>query len=121
MYVYARSVATVLRVDGEIDGSNADRIAAEIRHFAKVQMPLVLDLSRLDFIGIDGFQELLALNHEHQAARLYCTIVTGVAMRPLLRIVSDHGLTLAKSVAEALQLIEDALGERRRFLSRMVR
>lgn len=121
IFVYARSLATVLRVDGEVDAANAGRVAAEIRRFTKVGSPLIVDLSHLDFLGIDGFQELLALHHQHHTAGLYCGIVSGVAMRPLLRIVSDHGLPLVKSVPEALQLIEDALVGRRQLLQRLAR
>jgi STAS domain len=121
LFIYARSLATVLRVDGEIDGFNAARIATEIRRFSEVGTPLILDLSHLEFLGIDGFQELLALNYDHHTAGLHCSIVKGVAMRPLLRIVTDHGLPLVKSVPEALQLIDDALAGRRQSLQRLVR
>ncbi|OBK15779.1 hypothetical protein A5636_05120 [Mycobacterium asiaticum] len=118
--MYARSLGIVLRVDGEIDSFNAGRIASEIRRFNRVKSPLILDLSNLEFLGIDGFQELLALNHEYRAAGLYCSVVAGLAMRPLLRIVTEHGLPLVHSVPEALQLIEDALPGRR-VLQRLVR
>lgn len=121
IFIYARSLATVLRVDGEIDGCNADRVAAEIRRFGRVKAPMILDLSHLEFMGMEGFQALLALNHEHRAAGFYCTVVAGSAMRPVLRIVSDHGLPLVQSVPEALQLIEDALAGRRQVLQRLVR
>lgn len=120
MFVYARGLATVVRVDGGIDASNAGQVAAEIRRFTKALTPLIIDLSHLDFLGIEGFQQLLALNHQHQAAGLYCTVVTGVALRPLLRVVRDHGLPLVRSVPEALQLIEDALATRRQ-VPRLVR
>src|SRR5882757_3174550 len=42
LYVYARSLATVLRVDGEVDASNAERVTQEIRRFARLQSPLIL-------------------------------------------------------------------------------
>lgn len=121
IFVYARSLATVLRIDGEVDAVNARRVGAEIRRFTKVGTPLIIDLGHLSFIGMDGFQELLAIHHQHHNAGLYCGIVTGTAMRPLLRIVSDHGLPLVKSVPEALQLIEDALVGRRQLLQRLAR
>lgn len=113
MFVYARSLATVVRVDGGIDASNAGQVAAEVRRFIKARTPLILDLSHLDFLGIEGFQQLLALNHQHQAAGLYCNVVSGPALRTVLRVVRDHGLPLVRSVPEALQLIEDALATRR--------
>ena len=121
LYVHARSLGTVLRVDGEIDASNAKNVAQAIRRFARLKTPLILDLSHLDFLSIDGFRALLVLNHEHQQARVHCSVVAGTAMRPLLHIINDHGLTVVGSVAEALQLIEDMVRTRRQFLSDIVR
>lgn len=120
-YVYARSMGTVLRIDGEIDASNADNVALAIRRFARLKTPLILDLSHLDFLSVDGFRALLVLNHEHQQARVHCSVVAGAAMRPLLRIVNEHGLPVFGSVAEALQLIEAIVRSRRQLLSDIVR
>lgn len=121
LYVYARSLGTVLRVDGDIDASNANHVAQAIRRFARLKTPLILDLSHLDFLSIEGFRALLVLNREHQQARVHCSVVTGAAIRPLLHIVIDHGLPVVGSVAEALQMIEDVVSSRRRLLSELVR
>lgn len=121
LFVYTRSLATVVCLEGEVDAANADRVARELRRFTKVGTPLILDLSRLQFLGMDGFQHVLALHHQHHTAGLYCGIVTGAAMRPLLRIIGDHGLALVRSVPEALQFIEDALVGRRQLLQRLAR
>jgi len=121
LHVYARSIATVVRVDGEIDASNAEHVAREIRRFARLKTPLILDFSHLKFLAIDGFRALLAVNDEQQRARLYCSVIPGAAMRQLLRIVTDHGLTLADSVPEALQLIDDVIQARRRFVCDVTR
>ncbi|OBG27594.1 STAS domain-containing protein [Mycobacterium sp. 852002-51057_SCH5723018] len=120
LFVYARSLGTVLRIDGEIDASNASHVARAIRRFARLKTPLILDLSHLDFLSLDGFRALQVLNHEHQQTRVHCSVVAGAAMRPLLGIVGDHGLPVVGSVAEALQLIEDIVRSRRGFLSDMV-
>lgn len=121
LFVYARSLGTVLRIDGEIDALNATSVAQAIRRFARLKTPLILDLSQLDFLSVDGFRALLVLNYEHQQARVHCSVVAGAALLPLLGIVGDHGLPVVGSVAEALQLIEDIVRSRRRFLSDMVR
>ncbi|OBG40679.1 STAS domain-containing protein [Mycobacterium sp. E3198] len=121
LYVFARSLGTVLRVDGEIDASNANDVARAIRQFARLKTPLILDLSRLEFLSTDGFRALLVLNHDNQRSRVHCSVVAGAALRPLLRIVNDHGLPVVGSVAEALQLIEDIVRARRRLLSRTPR
>jgi anti-anti-sigma factor len=121
LFVYARSLGTVLRVDGEIDASNADQFADAIRRFSRLKTPLILDMSQLDFMSLDGFRALLALNHEHQQARVHCSVVAGAALRPMLHIVNDHGLPVVGSVAEALQLIGDLVKARRQLLSGIVR
>lgn len=121
LYVYARSLGTVLRLDGEIDSTNAADATQAIRRFARLKTPLILDLSHLDFLSIDGFRALLELNHQNQRDRVHCSVVAGAAMRPLLHIVTDHGLPVVGSVAEALQIIEDIVRSRRQFLSGMVR
>ncbi|OBK51523.1 STAS domain-containing protein [Mycobacterium sp. 1081908.1] len=121
LFVYARSLGTVLRVDGEIDASNAGQFSETIRRFSRLKTPLILDLSHLDFLSLDGFRALLVLNHEHQQARVHCSVVAGAAMRPLLHIIYDHGMPVVGSVAEALQLIEDIVKARRRLLSDVIR
>lgn len=121
LYVYARSLGTVLRVDGEIDAANADQFAQTIRRFSRLKSPLILDMSQLDFMSLDGFRALLALNHEHQQARVHFSVVAGAAMRPMLHIVNDHGLPVVGSVAEALQLIDDLVKSRRQLLIGIVR
>ncbi len=121
LYVYARSLGTVLRVDGEIDAANANSVAAAVRQFGRLKTPLILDLSHLSFLSTDGFRALLVLNHEHQRARVHCSVVTGAAMRPLLRIVNEHGLPVVGSVAEALQLLEDIVRAWRQMLASAVR
>jgi anti-sigma B factor antagonist len=121
LYVYARRLGTVLRVDGEIDASNAIDVANAIRQFARLKTPLILDLSHLGFLSTDGFRALLVLNHEYQRSRVHCSVVAGAAMRPLLRIVKEHGLPVVDSVAEALQFIEDIVRARRQLLSTAIR
>lgn len=117
LFVYARSLGTVLRVDGEIDASNATDLTAAIRNFARLKTPLVLDLSHLRFISVEGFRALLLLNDELRKARVYCGVIGGTAVSPLLRIVHHNGLQVAGSVPEAFQNLEDILRARRRLLS----
>lgn len=119
--VYARSLATVLRVDGEIDMANADLVAQAIRRYSQLKAPLILDLSHLDFLGIAGFQVLLALNDEHQVAELHYHVVTGDAVRRLTRVIAGDGLPIVESVLEALQRIEEVIRARRQFLYGMAR
>lgn len=121
VFVYARCLATVVRVDGEIDAANARDLTEAIRGFARLKTPVVLDLSRLRFLSVEGFRALLFVNDELRKARVHCSVVTGTAIRPLLRIVHDNGLATTDSVPEAFQTIEDILAARRRFVSDLAR
>jgi anti-anti-sigma factor len=117
LHVHAQSLATVLQLDGEIDASNADLLAEAIRRYSRLKAPLILDLSQLDFIGMAGFRTLLALNCEHQRAQLHWSVVSGARLDRLADGLADHGLPLVDSVADSLQLVEDRLRARRRYLS----
>ena len=114
--VHARSLATVLRIEGEIDASNADLVAQAIRRFARLKAPLVLDVSHLDFLGSAGLRALLVLNAEHRQARLHCNVVSGAALRRLTGAATDHGLPVVDSVPEALQNTHDFIHARRQLL-----
>ncbi len=121
LHVHARNTATVLRVDGEIDASNAHLLAREIRRFARLKAPLILDFSHLDFIGSAGLAALQRLNDEHRFAGLHTRVVGGPALHRLLQVLSDHGLPLMDSVADALLHIEGVIHARRRFVRGLAR
>ena len=121
LFVYARNLGTVLRVDGEIDASNAKDLTHAIRNFARLKTPLVLDLSQVRFLSVEGFRALLLLNDEFRKARVYCSVVGGAAVQPLLRIVHHNGLSIAGSVPESFQNLDDILRARRQFLSDLAR
>jgi len=121
VHVHARSLATVLRIEGEIDGSNADLVTQAIRRFARLKAPLVLDVSHLDFLGSAGLRALLLLNEEHRQARLHCNVVSGAALRRLTGVTTDHGLPVVDSVPEALQNTHDFIQARRQLRSRLAR
>lgn len=61
------------------------------------------------------------LNNEQQHARMHCSVIVGSAMRRMLHIVADHGLLIADSVPEALQLIDDVIRSRRSLISGLSR
>lgn len=107
LYAHTRSIATVLRLEGEIDTSNAYLVAQAIRRVLNLQAPLILDLSQLEFLGIAGFRALLILNEEQQNAQLHYSVVAGHSTRRLMGVFTDHGLLVVDSVATGLQLIED--------------
>ncbi|WP_082948288.1 MULTISPECIES: STAS domain-containing protein [unclassified Mycobacterium] len=115
--VHARSVATILRLEGEVDASNTALIAEAIRRFTRLRAPLVLDLAGLDFLAASGLRALLVLSEEHRRAGLRCSIVSGVALRRLTRVLPELGLPIADSVPAALAHIEGVATARRRLVS----
>lgn len=117
LHIHARSMATVLRVDGEIDASNADLVGQAIRRFARLKAPLIVDLSRLDFLSSAGLHTLLVLDGEHRAAGLHCGVVGGAALRKLTRLIPEHGLSVVDSIPDALRHVEEVIRDRRRLVS----
>ncbi len=117
VHVHARSLATVLRIDGEVDASNAELVAQVVRRFARLKAPLVLDVSQLEFLGSAGLRVLLLLDEEHREAQLHNNVVSGAALRRLTRVITDHGLPVVDSVPEALQNTHDFIHARRRLLT----
>lgn len=117
LHVHARSLATVLRIDGEIDAMNADVVAQAIRRFWRLKAPLIVDLSHLDFIGSAGLSALQILNDEHRRAGLHCSVVGGAALRRLTQVLPDHGLPVLHSVPQALRHSERNIRSRRRPVS----
>ncbi|WP_156688610.1 STAS domain-containing protein [Mycobacterium sp. Marseille-P9652] len=121
LHVHARTVATVLRVDGEIDASNAHLLTREIRRFARLKAPLILDLTHLDFMSSAGLAALQQLHDEHRLNGVHCRVVGGPALRRLVQVLPDHGLPLVDSVPEALRHIEGVVRARRRFVRGLAR
>ncbi len=113
--VHARSLATVLTVEGEIDASNSDRLADAVNHFSALETPLVVDISGLLFIGVTGFRALIAFDEERDRSGLLWALVTGDALRPFLRVVADHQLPVTSSVPAALHKIDGDIRARREF------
>ena len=103
--VHARHTATILRIDGEIDASNADAVSQAIHRFSRLRAPLILDLSGIDFLGSAGLETLQTVTEEHRRTRILCRVVTGAALRRLTAVVPDHGLPIVDSLPGALERI----------------
>lgn len=117
LHVHTRSLATVLRLEGEIDASNAHLLHEAVRSYSRLKAPLVLDLSQLDFLGMTGFRTLLVLNCEHRRTGLPWCVVRGARLDRLTRVVTNHGLPLVDSVPEGIQVLEARMRARRQCLS----
>ncbi|KZS85353.1 hypothetical protein B4U45_22630 [Mycobacterium persicum] len=118
--VPARSLAIVVRVDGEVDAANTEIVDREVLRFARLGSPLIVDYCRVQFLEIAGFRALLKLADFRRKSRLQFSVIAGSAMQPPLRVITDHGLPLAASVPEALQQINDTTATHRESLTGMV-
>ncbi|HEY3996921.1 MAG TPA: STAS domain-containing protein [Mycobacterium sp.] len=116
LHVHTQSLATVLRICGEIDAANAGLVAQAIRHFTRLKAPVILDLGGLDFLGGAGLEALLVFNGEHRQSQIYCGVVDGTALRRITQVVPDHGLPIVDSVTDALAHIETVIRAHRRFV-----
>ena len=98
---------TVISVSGEIDAANADFTATVLNGFACWNGKVVLDLSRLDFIGTQGLRVLVDFYERCQRSN---TVMVMVPCRMLLRLLRliDVGrhLPVAESVNSALRSVE---------------
>lgn len=112
LHVQPHGLATVLRVEGEIDASNSDLVAQAARRLVRLRVPLILDVTRVSYLGSAGLRALLLVDDECRLARLHCSVVGGEALHRLTRLVTGLSLPLVDSVAEALRLIQGALRPR---------
>jgi len=94
---------TVITVDGELDASNADELAAYVQHSLGRSRRVVLDLRGLDFIGTAGFSSLHRINVMSSGAGVDWAMVAGPAVSRLLRICDpDDTLPVTTPLREPL-------------------
>jgi hypothetical protein len=110
-----RSVATLVRVTGRIAPPNSDLVLANLRRFALVESPLVLDL--LDGHGFDGawLQDVIdVIAADSDSANTELTLVVDSALRQTM--ASDDCVGVVGSVEQALKDIAERIRVRRTFL-----
>ena len=105
--VRKRAAATVLTIDGEIDTVNTQLFHAAVRRYAALRCSVILDLSALDFLNVGGFHSLVRLRQEYQRDDLFFIVISGGAVRPLLRAVADHGLITAPNLTDAFDYLTE--------------
>lgn len=121
LHVHARNVATVLRIEGDVDACNVGLLTETIRRFSRLRAPLVLDLTGLEFLSCAGLEALRVLSDEHRRANVRCAVVSGPALLRIMRVLPVNGLFPVDSVDGALRDIDSSTRARRRFVSRMAR
>jgi anti-anti-sigma factor len=97
---------TVISLTGDVDALNAEPVYEHIRAFVSPGRPLVLDLTGLDFLGVDGIRRLFDLAAACAEADEKLAVIAGHAVRRLLRISDQRGwLPTVGSMVEALELL----------------
>ncbi|HEY1839828.1 MAG TPA: STAS domain-containing protein [Mycobacterium sp.] len=97
------SSRVVITVRGELDASNATQLADYFDRCIAHSMPLILDLTDLEFFGTAGFSALHLINVKCAGANVRWAVVPNKAVTRLLRICDpDSTLPLVKSVHDVL-------------------
>lgn len=101
-----RCAVTVLSVSGEIDASNVDHLHRNLRRCVGTRRPLIVDLSSINFLGVQGLQALCDFDDERRHSGAGWVLVTCPVLHRLLnKVLNGHRMRIAGSVTEALQLL----------------
>ena len=105
---WTMSSVAIVSAYGEIDGTNASTLTDYALVKAVRCRGLILDLSCLEFVGIEGFSALHRVSVRCARAEIGWMVVTGAAVSRLLRICDPHGsLPAVDNVGAALANLQD--------------
>lgn len=102
---------TVVAIDGAIDARNAEHVSDYLADFIHLDEPLVVDLSSIDFLGLDGYRVIVGFGAQRRIAQRAWAVVTSEAANVLLRVLPDYWLPAVGSIDEALQVLADTSDE----------
>jgi anti-anti-sigma factor len=88
---WTMSSVAVVSAHGEIDGANASTLTDYALVKAERGRGLILDLSRLEFFGTEGFSALHRVSVGCARDGTRWVVVPGAAVSRLLRICDSHG------------------------------
>jgi len=98
----------VIGVHGEIDASNAGILNEHVAEHAKRCDRVILDLTGVEFFGIEGFPALHRISVSCARTGIGWAVVPGPAVSRLLRICDPQGsLPAADSVDAAIATLHD--------------
>jgi anti-anti-sigma factor len=95
------SSVAIVSAYGDIDASNASTLVDYALVNAVRCRGLILDLSRLEFIGTEGFSALHKVSVRCARAEIRWMVVPGAAVSRLLRLCDPHGLLPTVDTVEA--------------------
>ena len=112
--VEPRERATLVRVRGEVDLSNAERLQDELSARVGETPWLVLDLSACDYLDSAGLSAIASIHARCRARGAQLRIVVPTPAATVARLLSitgmDEVLQVDRSVDEALALADAAGG-----------
>ncbi|MFJ8815653.1 STAS domain-containing protein [Amycolatopsis thermoflava] len=101
--VEPRQDATVVHVAGELDMLTAPQVeAAVLREVRSAADVIVLDLSRVTFLGLQGLSIIVVAQEEAGDTEVRVVASTPVTLRPLQLTQIDRLVDVYGSLAEAL-------------------
>ena len=106
MRAHCRDQVTVVKVTGDIDATNIDRLSDSPRRFVRETPGLILDLSGVDFLCARGISVLNTLDNDCRTAGTHWAIVGSPFVRRLLHIGDpSDALPTASSERQGLNAI----------------
>ena len=107
MRAHCREQVTVVKVTGDIDATNIDRLYDYTRRFVRETPGLILDLSGVDFLCARGISVLNTLDNDCRTAGTHWAIVGSPFVRRLLHIGDpSDALPTASSERQGLNAID---------------
>ena len=107
MQAHCREQVTVVKVTGDIDATNIDRLYDYTRRFVGEASCLILDLSGVDFLCARGISVLNMLDNDCRTAGTHWAIVGSPFVRRLLHIGDpSDALPTASSERQGLNVID---------------
>jgi anti-anti-sigma factor len=97
---------TLISISGEIDASNVDEVSRRASEVVSDCGALIVDLTEVDFIALDGLHALFALNMQCARTGTTWALIASRAVSRLLRLADpDRLLPAAGSATGALLLV----------------
>jgi anti-anti-sigma factor len=95
--------AVVVSVRGEVDASNAARLADYVERHVAIAEALVVDTTAVDFFGAPALAALHRVDRCCAVSGVSWRLVAGPALRRVLRACGSTELLQAENVASALR------------------
>jgi anti-anti-sigma factor len=109
---WTKSSVAVVSAHGDIDGTNARTLTAYSLADVVRCRGLILDLTRLEFFGAEGFSALHRISVSCARAGMAWALVPGAAVSLLLRICDPDGLLpAADTVSAALASLQGSASD----------